>query len=172
MKKASVYTRTGDKGTTGLYTGERIAKNSMRVEAYGNVDEITSALGLARVTATRDDIRETILELEKKLSSLMADLASINLSEPYIKESDVKEIESMIDDYDSMLEPLSNFLLPGNTLAEAALDMARTSTRRAERQLLRLAAQEDVNPNVLIYINRVSDLCFIMGRVESEIGNK
>jgi len=172
MKKASVYTRTGDKGTTGLYTGERIAKNSMRVEAYGNVDEITSALGLARVTATRDDIRETILELEKKLSSLMADLASINLSEPYIKESDVKEIESMIDDYDDMLEPLSNFLLPGNTLAEAALDMARTSTRRAERQLLRLAAQEDVNPNVLIYINRVSDLCFIMGRVESEIGNK
>ena len=67
MKKASVYTRTGDKGTTGLYTGERIAKNSLRVEAYGNVDEITSALGLARVTATREDIRATILELEKKL---------------------------------------------------------------------------------------------------------
>lgn len=171
MKKASVYTRTGDKGTTGLYTGERIAKNSVRVEAYGNVDEITSALGLARVTATRDDIRETILYVEKKLSDLMADLASIDLSEPYIKESDVKEIESLIDDYDSMLEPLSNFLLPGNTLAEAALDLARTSTRRAERQLLRLAAEDDVNPNVLIYINRLSDLCFIMGRVESEIGN-
>ncbi len=172
MKKASVYTRTGDKGTTGLYTGERIAKNSLRVEAYGNVDEITSALGLARVTATREDIRATILELEKKLSSLMADVASIDLSEPYIKDSDVKEIEALIDDYDSMLEPLSNFLLPGNTLAEAALDLARTSTRRAERQLLRLAAEEDVNPNVLIYINRLSDLCFIMGRVESEIGNK
>ena len=172
MKKASVYTGTGDKGTTGLYTGERIAKNSLRVEAYGNVDEITSALGLARVTATREDIRATILELEKKLSSLMADVASIDLSEPYIKDSDVKEIEALIDDYDSMLEPLSKFLLPGNTLAEAALDLARTSTRRAERQLLRLAAEEDVNPNVLIYINRLSDLCFIMGRVESEIGNK
>ena len=168
----NIYTRTGDKGTTGLYTGERIAKNSLRVESYGNVDEITSALGLARVTATREDIRTTILELEKKLSSLMADIDSIDLSEPYIKDSDVKEIEALIDDYDSMLEPLTNFLLPGDTLAEAALDLARTSTRRAERQLLRLAAEEDVNPNVLIYINRLSDLCFIMGRVESEIGNK
>lgn len=172
MKKAAVYTRTGDKGTTGLYTGERIAKNSMRVEAYGNVDEITSALGLARVTATRDDIRTTIRELEKKLSNLMADIASIGLSEPYITDLDVKEIESMINEYDAMLEPLSNFLLPGDTLAEAALDIARTTTRRAERQLLRLAAQEDVNHNILIYINRLSDLCFIMGRVESEIGNK
>lgn len=172
MKKAAVYTRTGDKGTTGLYTGECIAKNSMRVEAYGNVDEITSALGLARVTATRDDIRTTIRELEKKLSSLMADIASIGLSEPYITDLDVKEIESMINEYDAMLEPLSNFLLPGDTLAEAALDIARTTTRRAERQLLRLAAQEDVNHNILIYINRLSDLCFIMGRVESEIGNK
>lgn len=171
MKKAAVYTRTGDNGTTGLYTGERIAKNSMRVEAYGNVDEITSALGLARVTATRDDIRTTILELEKKLSSIMADIASIGLSEPYITDLDVKEIESMINEYDAMLEPISNFLLPGDTLAEAALDIARTTTRRAERQLLRLAAQEDVNHNILIYINRLSDLCFIMGRVESEIGN-
>ncbi|MDO5826189.1 MAG: cob(I)yrinic acid a,c-diamide adenosyltransferase [Methanosphaera sp.] len=172
MKKAAVYTRTGDKGTTGLYTGERIAKNSMRVEAYGNVDEITSALGLARVTATRDDIRTTIVELEKKLSSLMSDIASIGLSEPYITDADIIEIETMINEYDAMLEPLSNFLLPGDTLAEAALDIARTTTRRAERQLLRLAAQEDVNQNVLIYINRLSDLCFIMGRVESEIGNK
>ncbi|RAP54725.1 MAG: ATP:cob(I)alamin adenosyltransferase [Methanosphaera sp. rholeuAM130] len=172
MKKAAVYTRTGDKGTTGLYTGERIAKNSMRVEAYGNVDEITSALGLARVTATRDDIRTTIVELEKKLSSLMSDIASIGLSEPYITDADIIEIETMINEYDAMLEPLSNFLLPGDTLAEAALDIARTTTRRAERQLLRLAAQEDVNHNVLIYINRLSDLCFIMGRVESEIGNK
>ena len=143
----------------------------MRVEAYGNVDEITSALGLARVTATRDDIRTTILELEKKLSSIMADIASIGLSEPYITDLDVKEIESMINEYDAMLEPISNFLLPGDTLAEAALDIARTTTRRAERQLLRLAAQEDVNHNILIYINRLSDLCFIMGRVESEIGN-
>ena len=102
----------------------------------------------------------------------MADIASIGLSEPYITDLDVKEIESMINEYDAMLEPLSNFLLPGDTLAEAALDIARTTTRRAERQLLRLAAQEDVNHNILIYINRLSDLCFIMGRVESEIGNK
>jgi len=172
MKKAAVYTRTGDKGTTGLYTGERVAKDSVRVEAYGNVDEITSALGLARATVTRTDVRATILELQKKLSLVMADIASLNLPAPYIKDEDIKDIEGTIDQYDALLQPLSHFLLPGDTLAAAALDIARTTTRRAERQLLRLAAEEEVNRNVLVYINRLSDLCFILGRVESEVGNK
>ena len=172
MKKAAVYTRTGDKGTTGLYTGERVPKCSLRVESYGNVDEITSALGLARATVTREDVRETVLELQKKLALLMADVASLNLPEPYIKDEDIKAIEATIDKYDSLLQPLSHFLLPGDTLAAAALDLARTTARRAERQLLRLDAEEPINHNVLVYINRLSDLCFILGRVESEVGNK
>ncbi len=85
MKKAAVYTRTGDKGTTGLYTGERVPKQSLRVEAYGTVDEISSALGLARAQVERDDVRETIYTVQKLLMSVMADIASLNLPESYIK---------------------------------------------------------------------------------------
>ena len=91
--KAAVYTRTGDKGTTGLYTGERVPKQSMRVEAYGTVDEISSALGLARATVRREDVRETIYKVQQLLMSLMADIASLNLPEPYIKEEHVKMFE-------------------------------------------------------------------------------
>ena len=169
MKKAAVYTRTGDKGTTGLYTGERVPKQSLRVEAYGTVDEITSALGLARANATREDVKETIFNVQKLLMSIMADVASLNLPEPYIKEDHVKLFESTIDKFDAMLQPLNHFIIPGDTVASAALDIARTTTRRADRCLLRWSETEEVNPNVLVCLNRLSDLCFILGRVESEV---
>lgn len=172
MSKAAVYTRTGDKGTTGLYTGERVAKTSARVEAYGTLDEINSALGLARATVKRDDVRETIFSVQKLLMSMMADVASLNLPQPYITEEHVKLFESTIDKFDGMLEPLSHFLIPGDTLGAGALDIARTTTRRAERQLLRLAAEEAVNPQLLICVNRLSDLCFILARTEIEVGEK
>ena len=159
--KAAVYTRTGDKGTTGLYTGERVPKQSMRVEAYGTVDEISSALGLARATVRREDVRETIYKVQQLLMSLMADIASLNLPEPYIKEEHVK--------FDNMLQPLSHFIIPGGTPGSAALDIARTTTRRAERCLLRLSETEEVNQQVLICLNRLSDLCFILSRVEVEV---
>lgn len=169
MKKAAVYTRTGDKGTTGLYTGERVPKQSLRVEAYGTIDEITSALGLARATVSREDVRETIFQIQKLLMSVMADVASLNLPEPYIKEEHVKLFEDTIDRYDAMLEPLGHFIIPGETQGAAALDIARTTTRRAERCLLRLAETEPVNQQVLICLNRLSDLCFILARVETEV---
>lgn len=172
MTKAAVYTRTGDKGTTGLYTGQRVPKQSVRVEAYGNIDEITSALGLARALATRQDVKATILSVQNTLMSVMADVASIGLPQPYITEDHIKKIEQTIDSFDAKLEPLAHFILPGDTVAAGALDIARTTARRAERQLLRLNEQEPVNPSVLIYINRLSDLCFILGRVEAEVGNK
>ena len=171
MTKAAVYTRTGDKGTTGLYTGERVSKHSLRVEAYGTVDEITSALGLARATVTRQDVKGTILKVQQLLMSLMADIASMNLPEPYIKEEHVKMLESTIDKYDAMLEPLGHFIIPGDTLGAAALDIARTTTRRAERCALRLAEEEPVNQQALIALNRLSDLCFILARVEAEAIN-
>jgi len=172
MTKAAVYTRTGDKGTTGLYTGQRVPKQSVRVEAYGNIDEITSALGLARALATRQDVKATILSVQNTLMSVMADVASIDLPQPYITDYNIKQIEQTIDSFDAKLEPLTHFLLPGDTVAAGALDIARTTARRAERQLLRLNETEPVNPSVLIYINRLSDLCFILGRVEAEVGNK
>ena len=173
MTKAAVYTRTGDKGTTGLYTGERVSKHSLRVEAYGTVDEITSALGLARATVTRQDVKDT--KGHVSMSDFMInnfDIASINLPEPYIKEEHVKMLESTIDKYDAMLEPLGHFIIPGDTLGAAALDIARTTTRRAERCALRLAEEEPVNQQALIALNRLSDLCFILARVEAEVGNK
>lgn len=172
MTKAAVYTRTGDKGTTGLYTGQRVPKQSVRVEAYGNIDEVTSALGLARALATRQDVKATILSVQNTLMSVMADVASIDLPQPYITDYNIKQIEQTIDSFDAKLEPLTHFLLPGDTVAAGALDIARTTARRAERQLLRLNETEPVNPSVLIYINRLSDLCFILGRVEAEVGNK
>ncbi|MBR5487806.1 MAG: ATP:cob(I)alamin adenosyltransferase, partial [Phascolarctobacterium sp.] len=97
MKKAAVYTRTGDKGTTGLYTGQRVPKQSLRVEAYGTVDEITSALGMARANVKREDVKETIFNIQKLLMSVMADIASLDLPEPYIKEDHVKLFEETID---------------------------------------------------------------------------
>ena len=146
MKKAAVYTRTGDKGTTGLYTGERVPKQSLR-----------------------EDVRETIFNVQKLLMSVMADIASLNLPEPYIKEEHVKLFEDTIDKFDSLLQPLGHFIIPGDTVGAAALDIARTTTRRAERCLLRLAENEPVNPNVLVCLNRLSDLCFILARVECEV---
>lgn len=172
MTKAAVYTRTGDKGTTGLYTGERVPKQSLRVEAYGTIDELTSALGLARATATRQDVKATILSVQNMLMSLMADVASIGLPQPYITDYHVKQLEQTIDSFDAKLEPLSHFLLPGDTIAAGALDIARTVCRRAERALLRVNETEPINPQVLIAVNRISDLCFILERVEVEVGNK
>ncbi|MDD4084083.1 MAG: cob(I)yrinic acid a,c-diamide adenosyltransferase [Acholeplasmataceae bacterium] len=166
--KASVYTRTGDKGTTALLSGERVPKFSLRVEAYGSIDEVTSALGLARATVRRDDVRETIHKVQQFLMSLMADVASLNLPEPYVTAEHVKFFEETIDRYDGMLKPLSRFIIPGDTQGAAALDMARTAARRAERACLRVADKETVNENVLICLNRLSDLCFILSRVEIE----
>ena len=169
VRQLNGATRTGDKGTTGLYTGERVPKQSLRVEAYGTVDEISSALGLARAQVTREDVRETIFNVQKLLMSVMADIASLNLPEPYIKEEHVKLFEDTIDKFDSLLQPLGHFIIPGDTVGAAALDIARTTTRRAERCLLRLAENEPVNPNVLVCLNRLSDLCFILARVECEV---
>lgn len=172
MKKASVYTRTGDAGMTSLCSGERMAKCSPRVDAYGNIDEINSALAMARATVKRKDVAETIYKVQKMMLMLMADVASLNLPEPYITHDHVVLLEQTIDTFDAMLKPLTAFITPGDTLGGAALDMARTVTRRAERALLKLASQEEVNKEVLLCLNRLSDLCFILERVETEVGEE
>ena len=169
MKKANVYTRTGDKGSTSLLSGERVPKQSLRVEAYGNIDEVRSALGLARATVKREDVKGTIFKIQELLMSLMADVASINLEEPYIKPEHVTMFEETIDMYDAMLVPLTHFITPGDNLGASALDVARTTTRRAERALLRVMEKEEVNKDVLMCLNRLSDLCFILLRVETEV---
>jgi len=161
-----VYTKTGDKGTTGLLTGERIEKDSLRVEAYGTIDEINSALGLARVWCAKADVQAIIYSAQKTLMMIMADLASVHSETHYISEENSSQFEQFIDKLDAQLPPLKAFIIPGGNAGAAALDLARTVTRRAERQVLRLSRQEEVNNHILITLNRLSDLCFMLARVE------
>ena len=167
-----VYTKTGDQGTTGLLSGERVDKDSLRVEAYGAVDEITSTLGLARVFAQKPAVKETISNVQKSLMMLMANVASTDEAHRYVTEDSVKNLEAEIDRYEAQLAPLTKFIIPGDTHAAAALDVARTTTRRAERMLVRLGRNETVNPQAVIALNRLSDLCFVLARVEAELPNK
>ncbi|MFC4453191.1 cob(I)yrinic acid a,c-diamide adenosyltransferase [Deinococcus sonorensis] len=169
-----LYTRTGDAGLTGLYGSDRVSKGHVRVEAYGTVDELNSLLGLARAHNTRshrpDPELDTDLEyLQNALFDLGADLATRSES-PYSKniarldEQDVAHLEAMIDRYQEGVPPLTQFIHPGGTPAAASLQVARAVARRAERDVIRLAEQETVNLQAQVYLNRVSDLLFIMAR--------
>jgi cob(I)alamin adenosyltransferase len=162
-----IYTKTGDKGMTGLYTGERIAKDSQRVEAYGAVDEVTSVLGVARSQCVNEAVKNTIYDLQKLLMSLMAQLASKGNDSHYITAEHINLLEQTIDQYDAQLPPLKTFLIPGDSVGSACLDQARTITRRAERQVWRLARTDEIDEIVLVFLNRLSDLCFVLGRIEN-----
>lgn len=165
---SKVYTRTGDRGKTSLYTGERVSKDSLRVEAYGSVDEADSVLGQARAFAVHENVKSTIYKLQKDLWMLMADVASVG-NEPNIKPEDVTELERLIDSYTESLQLLDHFLVPGETKSESFLNAARSVVRRAERAMWRLNESEPVNEVDIRYLNRLSDLCFTLGRYESEV---
>lgn len=165
---SKVYTRTGDRGKTSLYTGERVSKDSLRVEAYGSVDEADSVLGQARAFAVHENVKSTIYKLQKDLWMLMADVASVG-NKPNIKPEDVTELERLIDSYTESLQPLDHFLVPGETKSESFLNAARSVVRRAERAMWRLNESEPVNEVDIRYLNRLSDLCFTLGRYESEV---
>ena len=165
---SKVYTRTGDRGKTSLYTGERVSKDSLRVEAYGSVDEADSVLGQARAFAVHENVKSTIYKLQKDLWMLMADVASVG-NEPNIKPEDVTELERLIDSYTESLQPLDHFLVPGETKSESFLNAARSVVRRAERAMWRLNESEPVNEVDIRYLNRLSVLCFTLGRYESEV---
>lgn len=163
----SVYTKTGDKGLTSLYTGERVPKNSLRVKTYGTIDEVNSAFAMVRATCKNDRVREIVLQLQKNNGLLMADLASLG-NAPLINEASVAVIESIIDEVEAKVPPFTGFIIPGESQAGAFLDMARTIARRAERALLDLAEAEPegVHESNRLYINRMSDLCFVLMRLE------
>lgn len=163
----SIYTKTGDGGETGLYTGERVRKSSLRVAVYGTVDELDSVLGLARAFVAKVEVRERVLALQKKLPALMADLAS-RAQEAMIAEADVAALEQAMDEVEGRLPPLTSFLVPGDTQGGAALDHARTVTRRAERLFCRLAEEEEVHDTDRRYLNRLSDYCFLLMRLEEQ----
>lgn len=164
----SVYTKTGDDGTTGLYTGERVKKNSLRVKVYGTIDEANSALAMSRAFATKSEVKDKIFKLQKLMPMLMADLASLNQS-PMITNEHIKQIETEIDEIESELPKLTSFIVPGDTQSGSFLDLARTITRRAERELLTLAESEVVHQSDKLFLNRLSDYCFMLMRLEEHI---
>lgn len=162
-----LYTRTGDDGTTGLFGGQRTTKDSLRVEAYGTVDELNSALGLAAVNAPAE-IAGVIAPLQSRLFDLGADLctpldAKVKRS-VRITAAHVTELEGLIDHASSQLPPLKSFILPGGCETAARLHLARTISRRAERLIVALSRSEPISGDVIPYINRVSDLLFALAR--------
>ena len=162
-----VYTKTGDARTTSLYTGQRVPKNSLRVKSYGTVDELSSALGMARAFCQNEKVTACLLQLQKNNGLLMADLASLD-QEPMITEAMITELERTIDIIDAELPPMTSFLIAGETQGGAFLDLARTVARRAERAVLDLAEAEPVAEVDRKYLNRLSDLCFMLMRAEEK----
>lgn len=170
-----IYTRTGDDGTTGLFGGARVKKASLRVEAYGTVDEANAHLGRARValgassTGGLGDLDALLARIQSDLFTLGAELATVPGKEAALKmalldASDAERLERAIDEAEQGLAPLKSFVLPGGTQAAADLHVARCVARRAERLLVALAEQEPVRRECVVYLNRLSDLLFTLAR--------
>lgn len=174
-----IYTKTGDKGTTSLIYGQRVVKTDLRVEAYGTCDETNSMIGLALSYLTGEVIQEKViietfyLKIQTNLFHVGAELATPKGKEVKwsLSSSDIEEMEKQIDEWNSSLPELTNFILPGGHSAGAAFHVARTTARRAERCAVALG--EEVNPLVLAYLNRLSDLLFVTARyVNHLLGQK
>ncbi len=169
MKLDKIYTRTGDEGKTSLGDGSRLPKFHIRVTAYGGIDEANSVLGIAILSVKDPNICKVLRHIQNDLFDVGADLCRPerpNAAAPSLRisEEQVAWLESEIDLYNSELAPLDSFVLPGGSNASAHLHHARTVTRRAERDVDRLASEETVNPAVLRYVNRLSDLLFVLAR--------
>jgi cob(I)alamin adenosyltransferase len=161
-----VYTKSGDGGETSLVDGTRVSKDDLRVAAYGEVDELNSALGLARATMTDAEISVLVERLQNELFTLGADLASpLQISVPRVGDDLVAALEAEIDRLLEELEPLKEFILPGGTQAAATLHLARAIARRAERAVVALRRRDEINEEALRYLNRLSDLLFVLARV-------
>ena len=171
-----VYTKRGDKGETDLLGGSAARKDSLKVESYGCIDETSSFIGLARYYTKNKVIKERLKEIQNKLLVLGGFLASDDkgkeMMKDQIKEEDIKLLEEYIDEYNQKLPPLTHFILPGDDEVAAHFHVARTVVRRAERRIGSLAAQEDLNPLIQKYVNRLSDLMFVLARYSEEVENK
>ncbi len=168
----TIYTRKGDKGETSLGGGQRVPKNSARVAAYGAVDELNSAIGVTVAHGLSPRLREMLPVIQNELFHLGSDLAfreedkqKYNL--PQIEDRHVQRLEEWIDELNDVVGPLRNFILPGGSIGAAQLHVARTICRRAERDVLTLAREEPIGGLVMPYLNRLSDLLFVMARYEN-----
>jgi len=170
-----IYTKTGDEGKTSLFGGKRVEKNNLRIECYGFIDELNSVLGVALVKIDNKNLKDTVLRIQNQLFNVGADLASpITEKEEilYIKRIDksyTEYLESKIDFYEEQLEPLKNFILPGGNEVSSFLHLARTVCRKTERVVVSLKKTAKLNENVLIYLNRLSDLLFVLARYSNKL---
>lgn len=179
-----IYTKTGDKGDTGLAGGTRVSKSNPRIMAYGQVDELNANLGLAVSILSEEaadnvlsDIIEVLVSIQHDLFIVGSDLAdpgygtSVNSRTPRVKEDMVARIENNIDNYESELEPITYFILPGGTSESSVLHVCRSIARRAEVSVVSLANSDTINETLLVYINRLSDLLFVLARTVNKRKN-
>ena len=162
-----IYTKTGDDGSTGLFAGQRVQKDDARIEAYGTVDELNSIIGFAASTIQNEGIAEMLRQVQHDLFKIGAELATPDPSKltlPMISDESVGVLEKFIDDLDLTLPHLKNFVLPGGSPAAASTHLARTVCRRAERRVISLGKQTAISKRVVVYLNRLSDLLFVVAR--------
>lgn len=168
-----IYTRTGDDGSTGLLGGARTSKGDERVEAYGTLDEANAAIGLARALGLPAEVQRVLAAVQSDLFSLGAELATVRTppktTSVMIGEGDIERLERAIDAAEDALPPLRMFILPGGTAGAAALHSARCIVRRAERHVVRSAERIGVRPLVVVYLNRLSDLLFVLSRRANQL---
>jgi cob(I)alamin adenosyltransferase len=169
-----VYTRAGDDGTTALGGGQRVAKDSLRIDAYGTVDELNSVIGVAVVAGLADQLKPSFFIIQQVLFNLGSDLAILEedkqrFAVPRIEPRHVEQLEGWIDEWNDDLEPLRSFILPGGDMSAAQLHVARTVCRRAERLAIALSREEPVGDQVVPYLNRLSDLLFVAARYQAKL---
>jgi cob(I)alamin adenosyltransferase len=171
-KLTRIYTRGGDDGSTGLGGGQRVPKDSRRIEAFGAVDELNSQLGVTLAGELSPELADPLREIQNELFHLGSDLCVLEedkekMPVPTVEARHVEALESLIDRLNAELPPLENFILPGGAPGAAQLHVARALCRHAERSVVALAAKEEVNPLVVQYLNRLSDALFVMARDEN-----
>ena len=167
-----IYTKTGDKGQTSLWDGERVDKDSLRVECYGTIDELNATIGIARSIVEDPEIKGFLLDIQRKLFYVGGELATRNEEKKFhsMKESDVIELEQIIDKCIGRIDNIDKFIIAGSTLASAQLDFSRTVARRAERLIIKLNRVENINPELIKYVNRLSDALYALERyLEDEL---
>jgi cob(I)alamin adenosyltransferase len=161
---SKIYTRTGDDGSTGLGDGSRVAKDSLRVGAYGTVDELNSAIGMVLASdGVPDDVREALTQVQHDLFDLGGELCIPGMA--MVHDADIDRLEQVLDAFNDPLPPLKDFILPGGGMAASCCHLARTVCRRAEREVIALGREEEVRPQAQRYLNRLSDLLFVVSRV-------
>ncbi|MBI4040568.1 MAG: cob(I)yrinic acid a,c-diamide adenosyltransferase [Deltaproteobacteria bacterium] len=175
-----IYTKTGDSGETSLFSGKRVPKDSPYIEAYGTIDELSSCLGLAISFLKDSDLKKILTQIQHTLFEVGTDLATA-FDDPQakaatfikrLKDEETTQLEKWIDTYDPTLPALKNFILPSGTSAAVALHIGRTVCRRAERLVTTLIREKKANPKVLLYLNRLSDLLFVLARAVNHLAKE